>query len=87
MKLGEDQSKTLCMGLFISPKFLVVVTLYARVNHLTYSNHNCVSICVRKTVSKPLLALFLYFFLRPVGPSIWDEIANNRSTIILRGLC
>ena len=50
-----------------------------KVNHPTYYNHNCVNIQVSKTVPKPLPDIFLFFLLNPVGPSIWDEIVDNRS--------
>ena len=35
-----------------------------------------------QSVTTPCFFFFL-FFLRPVGPSIWDEIENNR----FRGFC
>ena len=83
-KLGEDQSKTLPIRLFFTKRFLVVVTtlsLSKPPQLLQLCKHMSAKLCPKSSIS------FLYFVFSSVGPSIWIEIANNRFTMILRGLC
>ena len=83
-KFGEDQSNTLTMGLFFPQNFqVVVITLCLR------KIFPLIQLCkytYQQNCAQPISSSFLYFFLSPVGPSIWDEIAKNKFSIILRGL-
>ena len=83
----EDWSEILPMGLFFLQNILVVViTLFWIKPHHFNKPQLCKHIGQPKW-NKNTSAPLLYFFFSPVGPSIWDEIANNRSTNILRGFC
>ena len=77
-------SKTLPVGLFISSKISGCGhnSMPEYPTPLT-TNHNCVNTYrSAKLYLKHFVLFFLFFGLSPVGPSTWDDIANNRSRII-----
>ena len=82
-EFGVDQNKTLPVEIFFPSKFPCG---HNSLPHPTYTNHNCVNIG-QKNCGQTTSNYFSYFFFSPVGPSIWDDIANNRSTPILRDIC
>ena len=88
-KFGEDQGEKACLWGYFPPKTSCLeFKLYICLGKFPplITNHNCVIHRSAKLCPNIFLSSFSFsFFLPPVGPSIWDEIANNRSKIILRG--
>ena len=81
-RFGKDERKILLMELFFS-KFSGCGHNSMPKPPIYYKQQLCRHIYQRSTQITSSFKKFFYSFFSPVGPSIWVEIANNRSTILL----
>ena len=85
-KFVEDLSKNpVCWAIFTHKISWLLSQLYALVNHSTCYKSKLFKHIVQQNCAQIISSLYFFYFLfSSLCSSIWDEIANNRCTIIFR---